>query len=359
MNFSQEKNNSREVLRIYESGYNTSCGYYSQNCWVDDDRLVISRHPNPKSGNDVKSVDILLVDLKYNSEKLLLHVDGVNGISTIVYGTTLYYVEDECLLCSLDVDTMERKEIYKSQSGAIELPHITADGRYLNWFDEGEDKKISEWVCYRLDLETGEVIEYIRKSFLPPFRVANHFMINPKNPDIMFFAHEGDTTYVTNRLWIAPLGKEPYNIAKQRLDENGNLIDCFGHESWAADGKGLYFVKYDVSPSKPTGIGYVDIESGKHELLFTGYKYWHVCAAPNGKYLAGDLGPNDLDENDLSNSGICLMDLEKGTEELLVNVTNQRSHPGHPHPQFNPSCTRICFHDAVDKATLSVGIINI
>lgn len=359
MTFSTEKKEPKEYLRIYETGYNTSCGYYSQNCWVDDDRLVISRCRNPKSDGTDSGIDLILVDLTDNSEKLLVHLDNVT--STVVHGTTLYYIENAFALCSIDVETLERKEVYKSTNEPIGFPHITADGRYLNWSYEGTKglTKDNCNTCYRIDLQTGKVIKMVEKGFLPPFKIANHFMINPVNPDLMFFSHEGDTTYVTNRLWLAPLGKEPYNIAKQRLDENGNLIDCFGHESWAADGKGLYFVKYDVSPSKPTGIGYVDIESGKYEILFTGNKYWHVCASSNGKYLASDIGPNELDADDLGKSGVCLIDLEKGTEEVIARVKNQRSHPGHPHPQFNPSCTRLCFHDAVDKETLAVGVINI
>ena len=356
MIFSVEKKTPKEYRRVYESGYDCSCGYYSQNCWVDDDRLVITRHQNPKSDKTSSGIDIILIDLTDNSEKLLLHSDE-DAISHIVYGTTLYYVENKFLLCSLDVDTLERKEIYKSDDEPIKQPHQTHDGRYINWFYEGTKNKYN--TCYRIDLQTGEVIKMVEKGFLAPFKTANHFMINPNNPDIVFFSHEGDTTYITNRLWVAPFGKEPYNIVKQRLDANGNLIDCFGHESWAADGKGLYFVKYDVSPSKPTGVGYVDIETGKHEILFTKNKYWHVNAAHNGKYLAADLGPNDLDEDNLSDSAVCLIDLESGKEEIIVKVRSQRSHPGHPHPQFNPSCTRICFHDAVDRETLAVGIVEI
>ena len=37
------KSGNREVIRIFEKGYNYSLGYYSENCWVDDDRLVLSR----------------------------------------------------------------------------------------------------------------------------------------------------------------------------------------------------------------------------------------------------------------------------------------------------------------------------
>ena len=278
--------------------------------------------------------------------------------SHLVYGNTLYYVENRKALCSINVDSLEHKKIYEN-GDYIVAPHITADGRYLNWFnmDDDLDKEVS--TCWRIDLKTGEVIKMFKKGFMPPYKTANHMMICPTNPDLIFFSHEGATTYIANRLWLAPLGKEPYNIAKQRLDENGNLIDCFGHESWAADGKGIYFVKYFVSPSKPTGIGYVDLESREPRTLYTKYKYWHVCAAPNGKYLAADLGPNDLDENDMGDSGICLIDTQNNTEEIIAKVKNTRSHPGHPHPQFSLSSNKICYHNAVDTDTLAVDIIKI
>ena len=359
MNLIVTKSGNREVLRVFETGYNYSCGYYSENCWVGDDRLVLSRNKKMPEGQFKGETELVLIDLKNKSEKVLYREDGdFLNYNHLVYANTLYYVEDKKTLCGINVDTLERKEIYRS-TGCIVAPHITADGRYINWSDEDYNPEREIWTCLRIDLETGEVIKVFEKGFLPPFKTANHMMICPTNKDLVFFSHEGVSTYIANRLWIALFGKEPYCIARQRFDDNGNLIDCFGHESWAVNGKGVYFVKYDVSPSKPTGIGYVDLDSKEPRILYTKYKYWHVCAAPNGKYLAADLGPNDLDENDMGDSGVCLIDIENNTEEIISNAKNTKSHPGHPHPQFNPSCTKLCFNNAIDKDTLAVDVINI
>lgn len=358
MGFSIQKTNIKDYLLFTEQNSFYSCGYYSQNCWVDDNRLVLSR--TKKSSDKESSVtDFILVDLNDKTEKVLLSYEGASNTAHVVFKNTLYYVEDAMLLCSLDVDTLERKEIYRAKDEPIRFPHMTADGRYMNWFYEGNSAQKDIWTCYRIDLETGEIVKMVEKAFLPPFKVANHFMICPTNPDIMFFAHEGDTTYITNRLWIAEKGKEPYNIAKQRLDNNGNLIDCFGHESWAADGKGLYFVKYACSPEPPWGVGYVDLQSREARILYTKYKCWHVCAAPNGRYLAADLAPEKTDVDGVEQTGICLIDMKNNTEIIIANVNNHKKHPGHPHPQFNPSCKRICFHHAIDMDTLAVGIIDI
>lgn len=357
MSFSIERNNLNEFLRIYKRGYDSSFGYYTQNCWVDDDRLVISNYKKNNKGQ-ITHKDFILIDILNKTEKHLItvNVSPTADSNSVVYGKTLFYVRENYYLCSINVDTLERKEIYKGDIPIV-FPHITADGRFINWYDKESDKDFQ--TCMRIDLETGEVIKMLEKGFLPPFKIANHFMICPTNPDVIFFSHEGDTTYITNRLWIFENEKGAYNLAKQRLDDNGNLIDCFGHESWAADGKGLYFVKYACSPEPPCGIGYVDLESKEVKILYSKYKYWHVCAAPNGKYLAADLGPNDFDENNMSFSSVCLIDLEKNTEEIIVDVHNNRSHPGHPHPQFNPSGTRICFNDVIDDGTLTVGVVDI
>ena len=355
MSFSVEKNNTKPFLRVCESEYDYSCGYYSQNCWVDDDRLVLVKSKR-NINSDFKELEYVLIDVINKTEKFLVRVTrslNSGDSNNVVYGNLLYYVSDDHILCSINVDTLEKKEIFECDT-PIAFPHMTADGRYINWYGKESNKDFQ--TCMRIDLKTGEVIKMLEKGFLPPFKVANHFMLCPTNPDMLFFSHEGDATYITNRLWICELGKEPYNLAKQRLDENGNLMDCFGHESWSADGKGVYFVKYLCSPEPPHGIGYVDIETRQSKMMFTGNYYWHVCAAPNGKYLAADLQP--VDEEGLI-SGVCLIDIEKNTEKILVTVRNNKKHPGHPHPQFNPSCNKICFHDIIDEDTVSVGIINI
>ena len=358
MLFDKVKSNRNPFIRILKPGCFYSCGYYSQNCWVDDDRLVLLRVLNPLSDTSSQS-ELVLIDLASKTEKVLVRQENTNTIPHIVFKNTIYFVKNDMLLCSIDADTLEVKEIFRSESEPIEHPHITADGRYLNWFFEGRGVLKDRWICWKLDLKSGKVVKMLEAGFVPPFKAANHFMLCPTDPDILFFAHEGDTTYITNRLWIAESGKTPYNIAKQRLDENGNLMDCFGHESWAPDGKGLYFVKYACSPEPPVGIGYVDLKTRKPKILYTENKYWHVCAAPNGRYLAADLAPTSIDGKKIEKSGVCLIDTKENTEKIIVDVHSMKKHPGHPHPQFNPSCTRICFHDALDDDTLSVGIIDI
>ena len=179
--------------------------------------------------------------------------------------------------------------------------------------------------------------------FEKPFNVANHLMISPTDKDILFFAHEGSTFYVSNRLWIydAKTGSER-NIAKQRLDRDGNVGDCFGHEMWAPDGNGLYFVKYPCSPIKPCGICYVDVKSGKYELLYSKHKYWHVGVSSDGKFLTADTqyAPH--------RSEVVVIDREKGREFVVDIPYITGIHPCHPHPQLSPDNNRVVY-TALDK----------
>ena len=163
-------------------------------------------------------------------------------------------------------------------------------------------------------------------------------MINPFDPEQVFFAHEGNTFYVSNRLWLFDTQSGMHCIAKQRLDEEGNLGDCFGHECWAADGQGLYFVKYACSPLPPRGICYVSITGEQTDVLYGKYPYWHVSAAPNGRHLAADTQSGTF-------SGVCLIDTETGRECMPIQARTTWSHPCHPHPSFSPDSRTVGFQD--------------
>ena len=163
-------------------------------------------------------------------------------------------------------------------------------------------------------------------------------MISPFDKDLFFFAHEGDCRYVSNRLWLYNAEtKKSWNIAKQTLNQDGTLGDCFGHEMWAPDGKGIYFAKYAGSPEPPRGICYVDIETGKYELLYTKYKYWHVGVSQDGRYLTADT------QYDPHQSEVVIIDRETG-EEFVVDMPYMTGrHPCHPHPQLSPDNKKIVY----------------
>ncbi len=350
MNFTIQNGLNCQYLQLSDPEYHYSFGYYSNNSWVDDHRIVMYRFKSPDPAKPAETLQesksVVLVDLNAQTETVLPGPDSGNYV---VHGTKLYYIMDSSVLYCMDVDSGETREICRGKR--MSFPHMTADGKFLNWHQTGTDEEPDTGI--RLNVETGETVTMFSKRFAPPFPVSNHMMICPTDPDLLFFSHEGITFYVSNRLWLAPLGKEPFNIAKQYLNASGDLGDCFGHECWAADGKGLYFVKYPCSPEPPRGLCYVSLDSpNESKVLYSKYNYWHASVAPDGRHLAADT-------QDKGFSGVCLVDMETGKEDMLVKTRTNWTHPCHPHPHFNPGCTKLAFHELDDNGQVAVGILNL
>jgi hypothetical protein len=187
--------------------------------------------------------------------------------------------------------------------------------------------------------------------FEEPYPIANHHMICPTDPTVMFFSHEGTTQNIPDRLWIAKLGEEPYNIAYQKVGSNGKPLDCFGHEFWAPDGKGLYFVKYSCSPSNPKGVCYVSLDDIENpEVLYSKFPYWHVSCSPDQRYIVSDTQSSGF-------SGVCLIDTETDKEVMLYRAqTYNYTHPGHPHPCVNTESDVVCFNDHnLENGKIAIG----
>ena len=357
MNFIIKTGLTDQYLQISDQEYHYSFGYYSNNSWVDDHRIVMSRFKaedltaiqmHSESVNPVP-IQLVLVDLDARQETILTEPLCMSYSDYVVHGTTLYYVEAAEKLYKMNVETGETTLVYHGEG--INFPHMTSDGKHLNWHHDTPEDQPNAGM--RINLETGEVVKMFERKFSPPFTVSNHMMICPTDPNLLFFAHEGNTFYVSNRLWLAPLGKEPFNIAKQYLNANGDLGDCFGHECWAADGKGMYFVKYPCSPEPPRGLCYVPLDKpNESKVLYSKYNYWHVSVAPDGRHLAADTQDNGF-------SGVCLVDMETGKEEMLVKTKTNWRHPCHPHPHFNPSCTKLAFHELDENGQIVVGFFDI
>jgi Tol biopolymer transport system component len=350
MNFTIQNGLNCQYLQLSDPEYHYTFGYYSNNSWVDDHRIVMYRFKSPDPAKPTETLpeskSVVLVDLNAQTETVL---QGPDSNNYVVHGTKLYYMIDSSVLYCMDVDSGETREICRGKR--MSFPHMSADGKFLNWHQTGTDEEPDTGI--RVNVETGETVTMFSKRFAPPFPVSNHMMICPTDPDLLFFSHEGNTFYVSNRLWLAPLGKEPFNIAKQYLNADGDLGDCFGHECWAADGKGLYFVKYPCSPESPRGLCYVSLDNpDEAKVLYSKYKYWHVSVAPNGRYLAADT-------QDKGYSGVCLVDMETGKEEMLTKTKTNWRHPCHPHPHFNPSCTKLAFHELDENGQIVVGFFDI
>ncbi len=328
------------TVRITDDKYCYTYGYYSNNSWVDDDRIILNRH---LKGEDAKG-QYVLIDLENETEEILPIGDNIFTVYTesVVHNDRFYYIKNKTELMCYNVNTREIEKICDVLDG-FHFPHITADGKYIN-FAYYTPEGMGE--CYVVDVENKTCEKVFEKIFNKPFITANHMMICPTDKDKIFFAHEGDTFYISNRLWLYEKERGLHCVAKQNLDENGNLADCFGHECWAADGKGLYFVKYNCSPKGPSGISYVDLEGNQQNAIYGKYPYWHVSCAPDGRLLGADCMSGEK-------SFVCVIDTKTNDEIIIAKVGFNWNHPNHPHPSFSPNTKKIAYHELCgDKLTV-------
>lgn len=348
MTITREITNGIPLTRIADETYHYSFGYYTTNNWLDEHRLVLCRNSHLAHSDRAffATCDVVLIDMAAETETVLL----TNATVMMVFGSKVYAVRrDDDMHTLVCLDTADNSLTTLHRDVSLGDATLTADGRYYVYTPNEEPA-----ACKRLDIQTGEVVELFRKGFERPFHVADHFMVNPHNPDQVFFAHEGDTFYVSNRLWMYEKDKGLHCIAKQRLDEEGNLGDCFGHECWSHDGSGLWFVKYPCSPLPPRGLCFVGVDGTQTDVVYGAYPYWHVSCAPNNRYLAADTqGPGY--------SSVVLVDKETGKEAEAYRAGFVWAHPAHPHPSFSPSSEQLIFHDLVGgpEGQLTLGIVRV
>lgn len=338
-----------DYLVITDDEYNYTPGYFTANKWTKDGDIILFRSKESEGHEEDKLSYLVRCSV---SKKSVVDVlcEGDLTSSYVVHENMVYYCTYKSLN-SVNIDTKEIKIIFKFEDVRYAMPHITNDGRYIN-LEGHQENGMANFV--RVDLETGDAKIILNKKFISPFATANHCMICPTNPDLVFFAHEGTAEYVTNRMWAYDVKENRmHNIIKQEMTEDGDLGEYFGHEMWAPDGKGLFFVKYPKSPLKPTGLCYGDYAAGKKEVLFSGYPYWHVGVSKDGKYLIADTMRGVFDGTDLSE--VVLADIKEKTETVIDVVHANSKHPGHPHPSMSPDGSKVVY-TAVDNGKITTKI---
>jgi len=361
-----------EYKWITDNEYHYCSGYYTTNKWIGNDKVVIMRSKDAVKGMNSESEgyasELVLVSLDDGTKKVLAN-DIYMFEDFVVYEDKVYY-SNIYELKEIDVNTGKIRVVYRNEYyvgeksfekgiggelSRIQSPHITNDGKYISMFISGHQKPTA---FIRINLETGEAEKVFEKGFIwHPLDEAKHVMICPTDKDLFFFCHEGNTFYISNRLWLADYRtKKMWNIAKQKLDDDGNLGDCYGHEMWAPDGKGLYFVKYSVSPVPPRGICYVDAQTGKAELLYSKYKYWHVGVSADGRYLTSDTFLISDDNPGAKYSEVVIVDMETNEEILIDKAGTTWSHPAHPHPQLSPDNSKLMYTSVTEDGRVAVKI---
>ncbi len=336
----------KSVTDISDAAWQYSFGYYAECKWITENRIVLIRGNTPEIAYNAMTrakTELVIYDTETGSITVI--DENIPSFTDFLASRgNIYYVKDGTLIC-FNTDTCEKKTLFREKS--IGSPHISADGRFISLFSCSPERSS----FFRVDTESGVGELLFETSFAEPHPYANHGMISPTDPDILFFAHEGNTKEVSDRLWIYNARENTAkNIAKQAVDDDGHPIDCFGHEAWSHDGSGLYFVKYRESRTK-SGICYADIQGNPPALLYTGYDYWHVGASESGRYLTADTRNMGADR-----SGVVLIDRLTGEEKLMDTPTVTFRHPCHPHPQLSQSDSKLVYHFKNEYGNTAVRI---
>lgn len=318
--------------------------YVTAACFDGEEAIVTAR---VRSLTD-NTADYVWTDLNTGEERVLFQ-DGRWPLFTVLNGK-LYHFKGSKVLVT-DIASGQTKTIWEGSREINCIPAVTQDGHYLtlSWYQEDQSTTAA-----LLDTRTGVCEELFRKSFPWPYQQISHCMVNPVNPRYYFFCHEGDCCYIMNRLWMLDREtKEMENFFHQRLDgERGNGEPC-GHEMWAFDGRGMYFIKYISTTILPGGVWYIDLATRETTCVASGHPYWHVGVSPDGRHLAADTQVYGADYSD-----VIWIDSRDKRECPLVRIRINGVHPCHPHPVFSPKGQKVCFTCLNEEGRLAVGIVD-
>jgi hypothetical protein len=347
------------ILAIGCQGRDTAHHYMTAMTWLSDSRHLIV---HTDIDQEEWTGSVVRFDMETGDAQVL--EGGLTWGRGVVSCDDILYLFDKNELYAINAWSGERRTVcmLKEQCYFQGPLSITNDGRMLGvyWKEQHQGIQSTEaapletsWVIGTVNTESGEVREVARPMFEEPYPVANHSMINPVDPELLFYCHEGTTEYIPDRLWIIDTRTgETRNIFPQKKDESGQHVEYVGHEIWAFDGSGLYFVKYPHSPDQPTGVFFVDKQGEWHEFVNGDYKYWHVGISPDGRYAIADTQEPGI-------SKIVLIDTATKQSKLLCELPCRGIHPGHPHPSFSPDSSKITFTFSDEQDVLWVGIIDI
>lgn len=335
------------IQAVGNPGTDTGQNYFTAQTWMADSRniMVCTDIDESFKGRYV------LFDIETGAVETL--IENLSWGCGVVSSNDYFYYYVGSAIYEFNLHTMLSRNVCRMEVGTeVYGPlSITNDGKKIGtYWKRGE-----EWVVGIVEVLTGEVSVVAAPGFKEPYPIANHSMINPRYDQLVFFAHEGRTDHIADRIYVADTTtREIRNIFRQQRLDTGEHVEYVGHEMWAADGEYLYFVKYPQSPLKPTGVYRVEKTGKDHEPINGDYRYWHVAPSPDGRFAVADTF-----EEGMKVSKIVLINLEKRTSKLLCELPLWRDHPGHPHPMFSPDSKKVSFTFADEEQHLWIGIIDI
>ncbi len=183
---------------------------------------------------------------------------------------------------------------------------------------------VSELV--RVDLDDGR----IESLWSENAAMVDHISVNPKDPGLIMFCHEGDKASKFGRIYLRRAGEKAF---RQIRDQRTGRVTVT-HERWFPDGRRIaYHGNYLLEGgTRRQYVGIFDLERDlPMEYTFKDPRQiaWHCSPSPDGKLLVMDLRDGSVPFADLPDSmrGLFILRPNPGTGlceiEQLCSVCSQ------------------------------------
>jgi len=233
----------REIIRLTDHLGHSSHLYFTDPCWLQDNRSFIFASDRQNATNlysyHLDSAEIRqLTDLKRDG--------GERPAGCFSQVANCHYFWWRGQLIELDVDTLVERTVYEVPAGMTATdarPGVTSDAKYVCTrimeelkssgvdfaYSHFRDRFNAKPFCQilRIEIATGKA-EIIHEDRC----YITHENASPTLPDIMTFCHEGPWDLVGQRIW--GLNIQTGETWKIRSQEGLNI--AIGHEYWFDDG---------------------------------------------------------------------------------------------------------------------------
>lgn len=247
-------------------------------------------------------------------------------------------------LYAVHVESLEEEVLIDLQGLVPDQPiyagSFTNDGKYTLVYIRGDKTGGPLTAIYRVDLETGELLEVHRQ----PGGKITHPLINPEDPDVITYVPGPDTQ---NDMSL-PMEERArtWKVDLKAGTDRQFLTVPYGyratHESWSYDGERFFFFRKTRPGWKPVAICSQDKNGGDFRIYYesASIRLGHGTVSRDGRWFVSDSqepGKNEL----------VLVNLESGESEILCwpnsSVDGGHEARAHVHPSFSPTGNFICF----------------
>ena len=350
----------RRVWRITQPGRNGTHAYFTSPSFDSQGRLLATIEIEGRP-------QLCRVDLQRGISHQLTDLnDLVYQSFCVIPKTSRAVISNGREITLIDTETGANRIVFTTPAGFVAgLPTADNSGRYLAFvvaetipkfsnsttiYSDMEEKFYSRPRCLicRLDLET-DAVEVVWGEQ----RWISHILINPVDPDLIVFCHEGGYM-VDSRLWIVSARKAHKKKPRCLFPETRNHF--LVHEFFCPDG--ILGVQSSIWPDEHVEMSWGDPRS-RHGVLFLDMdgdiaaEYAHV--ADRSMHVQADASRSRIVTDTLSvawdqpndDQYLSLLRPDAGKilrpEPLCHHGTSWKTQASHPHPSFSPDGKYVAF----------------